>query len=140
LPKSFDILVVDDSPSDGDIFQAALQEAAPGVTAHWVDSGEKAIRYLNGNNGKGCPVRLVFLDWNMPLLNGWETLRQIREGPNGKVVPIVLLSSACGKADVKRAYQSGANAYFKKPMSFDEYIDRLRMLVNHWLRFAELPD
>ncbi len=139
MPKSFDILVVDDSPSDGDIFQAALHEAAPGVTVHWLDSGEKAIRYLNGNSVE-CPVRMIFLDWNMPVLNGLETLRQLREGANGKLVPIILLSSARNKADIKRAYQSGANAYFKKPMSFEEYIDRLRMLVNHWLHFAELPD
>jgi two-component system, chemotaxis family, response regulator Rcp1 len=137
-----DILLVDDSAADRFIFQEALREAAPEVRAHLVESGNEAIEFLGLEPGaaqKGCRVKLVLLDLNMPGLTGIETLRQIRSNSAGGNLPILILSSSQAKTDVDRAYWFGANAFVRKPGSLAEYIESLRVLVQHWFRVAELP-
>ncbi len=70
---------------------------------------------------------------------GIETLRQIRESSVIGSVPVVMLSSCRSRLDVERAYKLGANAFYKKPISFEGYVEKVRVLVQHWLCQAELP-
>lgn len=138
---SADILVVDDNRIDGQIFQEALREAAPTVVAHWVGSGEEAIRFLRREAeyaGIG-PVKLVVLDLHMPGLSGFETLRTIRSNPQMSRVPVLLFSSTKSTREIDRAYSLGANAVFSKPSSLERYVEKVRVMVQHWLQFVELP-
>lgn len=137
----FDILLVDDSPSDAKIFQAALEEAATRATVYWVASGEEALDFLNrqGRFSAAKPVKLVVLDVNMPGVDGLETLRRIKSAVTTNHVPVVLFSSAKALNTVDLAYALGANAYFSKPLSLESYIVKIRTLVEHWLVQAELP-
>jgi CheY-like chemotaxis protein len=139
--QHFDILLVDDSPADAKIFQEALREASTRASAYWVGSGEEAIDYLNqrGRFIDASPVKLVILDLNMPGIDGVETLRRIKGSTNVNHVPVVLLSSSRATDTVDLAYALGANAYFSKPLSLEHYIEKIRILVEHWLDFAELP-
>ncbi len=137
----FDILLVDDNLADAKIFQEALREASTRASAYWVGSGEEAIDYLN-RQGKfidATPVKIVVLDVNMPGIDGVETLRRIKSSTNINHIPVVLLSSSRAADTVDLAYALGANAYFSKPMSLEQYIQKIRILVEHWLDFAELP-
>jgi two-component system, response regulator len=141
MGPAIDILVVDDSMDDGYVFQEALAQANPEVSVLWVASGEEAIAFLLKGGGlmHTCPAKLVILDMRMPGLDGFETLRQIRESPVIGNVPVVMLSSCRSRLDVDHAYQLGANAFLKKPISFDGYVEKVRILVQHWLRSVELP-
>jgi CheY-like chemotaxis protein len=141
MGPAIDILVIDDSADDGYLFQEALSQACPDVSARWVASGEEAITFLLEGREllHTCPAKLIVLDINMPGLDGIETLRRIRESSLFGSVPVIMLSSCRSRVDVERAYGSGANAFFKKPISLEGYIERVRILVHHWLRLAELP-
>jgi CheY-like chemotaxis protein len=141
MGPAIDILVVDDSANDGYVFREALSQACPEISALWVASGEEAIAFLLKGREllHTCPAKLVVLDMNMPGLDGIETLRQIRESSVIGSVPVVMLSSCRSRLDVERAYGLGANAFFKKPISFEGYVEKVRILVQHWLRLAELP-
>lgn len=141
MGQAIDILVVDDSADDGYVFREALAQACPEISARWVSSGEEAIAFLlnGGELPHTCPAKLVVLDINMPGIDGIETLRQIRESSVIGSVPVVMLSSCRSRLDVERAYRLGANAFFKKPISFEGYIEKVRIIVHHWLRLAELP-
>jgi CheY-like chemotaxis protein len=137
----FDILLVDDNAADAKIFQEALREASTRANAYWVGSGEEAIDFLSqqGRFLDVAPVKMVVLDLNMPGMDGIETLRRIKSSATMNRVPIVLFSSAKATDTVDLAYSLGANAFFSKPVSLDHYIAKIRILVEHWLDFAELP-
>jgi CheY-like chemotaxis protein len=139
--QQFDILLVDDSAADAKIFQEALREASTRATAYWVGSGEEALDYLTqrGRFMDAVPVKMVVLDLNMPGIDGVETLRRIKSSTNMNHIPVVLLSSSRAPDTVDLAYALGANAYFSKPLSLEHYVEKIRVLVEHWLDFAELP-
>ena len=132
---------MDDSPADAKIFQESLLEASTRARVYWVCSGEEALQFLNQESrfaGVG-PVKLVVLDMNMPGMDGLETLRRIKSNPSVSRTPVVLLSSSRSPEEVDLAYALGANVYFSKPLSLENYVQKVRVLVQHWLDFAELP-
>jgi CheY-like chemotaxis protein len=140
LPN-FEILLIDDSPADAKIFEEALREACSRAHAYWVASGEEALDFLTQQgrfSGVGS-VKLVILDLNMPGIDGFNTLRRIRDNASISYIPIVVFSSAKAQEQVDLAYSLGANAYFSKPLSLERYIEKIRVLVQHWLDLAELP-
>jgi len=137
----FDILLVDDSPADAKLFQESLVEVSSRVRVYWVGSGEEAIEFLN-QQGRFIaigPVKLVLLDLNMPGMDGIETLRRVKINPVVNRVPVVVFSSSRAPQEVDRAYSLGANAFFSKPLSLESYVQKARILVQHWLDCAELP-
>ncbi len=140
-PERFDILLVDDSPADAKIFQEALAEACARVRVYWVGTGQEALDYLNqqGRFAGVGPVKLVILDLNMPGMDGMETLRAIKENPFTNRLPVVLLSSTRAAEEVDLAYSLGGNAFFSKPLSLENYVQKAKIIVQHWLDYAELP-
>jgi CheY-like chemotaxis protein len=137
----FDILLVDDSPADAKIFQEALLEVSARVRLYWVGTGEEALDFLTQQGrfrGIG-PVKMVVLDLNMPGLDGIETLRRIKMNPSISRIPAVVFSSSRAPQEVDRAYATGANAFFSKPLSLENYVQKAGILVRHWLDYAELP-
>lgn len=140
-PPGYEILLVDDSAADAKIFQESLAEASTRARVFWVSSGEDALQFLNQEGrffGVG-PVKLVVLDVNMPGMDGIETLRRIKSNPVANRIPVILLSSSRATEEVDLAYSIGANVYFSKPLSLENYVQKVRVLVQHWLDFAELP-
>jgi chemotaxis family two-component system response regulator Rcp1 len=137
----FDILLIDDSPADAKIFQEALLEASARASAYWVASGEEALEFITQQGrfeGVG-PVKLIVLDLNMPGMDGIEILRRMKMNPTISRLPVVLLSSSRSPEEVDLAYSLGANAYFSKPLSLENYIQKVKVMVQHWLDLAELP-
>ena len=139
--ESFDILLVDDSPADAKLFQESLTEVSSRVRVYWVGSGEEAIEFLNQQGrfvGIG-PVKMVLLDLNMPGMDGIDTLRRLKMNPVVNRVPVVVFSSSRAPQEVDLAYSLGANAFFSKPLSLESYVQKARIMVQHWLDCAELP-
>ena len=136
-----DILLVDDSEADRDLFRQALSEIDPEVRIRCVCSGDDALAILFEDRAVSSPhaARMVVMDLNMPGLDGIETLRAIRASKLVGSLPVILLSSSNAKRDVNRAYRFGANAFFTKPCAYEPYVEKLRALVRHWLALAELP-
>lgn len=134
----FQILLVEDSPADARAFQAALDEASTRAKLYWVATAAEAIEFLDrsGRFQDVQPVKLVILDLHLGEENGLNLLTRIRQN---YLVPVVFFTSSHDPKDVNRAYSNGANAYFTKPMSFEQYIEKARIIVQHWLDLAELP-
>ena len=84
-------------------------------------------------------MKLVILDLNMPGLNGFETLRCIRNSPELSCVPVIIFSSTKARGEIDRTYSLGANACFNKPNSLPVYFEQVRVVVQYWLQFAQLP-
>lgn len=136
-----DILLVDDSEADRDLFEHALGDIDPKVTIRCVCSGDDALAMLTEgpHTNARYTTRMIVMDLNMPGLDGIETLRAIRASGPLASLPVVILSSSNSKRDVNRAYHFGANAFFTKPSGYELYVEKIRTLIKHWLEIAELP-
>lgn len=108
-----------------------------------VQDGQECLDYLH-RRGKysdpaTCPrPRLLLLDLNMPKVDGFEVLTQLKSDPDLKFLPVVVLSSSSLETDVERSYDLGAAAYLVKPPHLDdlsEVIGKLHAFLEH----IELP-
>ena len=81
----------------------------------------------------------MLLDLKMPRMDGREVLRQIREDPGLRGIPVVILSSSKEESDLLQTYQLGANAYVVKPVAFDDFIGAVGKIGIFWALLNELP-
>lgn len=136
-----DILLVDDSEADARIFETALRDASSRARTYWVGTGTEALEFLEqrGRFQKAGAVKIVVLDLHLPGQNGFETLRQIKSDPNLARTPVIVLSTSTAQHEIDLAYSLGANAFFRKPITLERYVELVRALTQHWLDLARLP-
>jgi CheY-like chemotaxis protein len=139
--EQYQILLVDDSRSDAQIFEAALKEASPRARVYWVETGKEALEFLRQRGrfqGVGS-VRVVILDLHLQSEDGLSILRDIKSDPHLNRKPVVLFTSEVSQDEIDLAYSLGANAYFRKPITLESYIEHVRVLAQHWLDVVQLP-
>ena len=137
----FQILLVDDNAADAHIFENALQQAGTRARVWWVTNGQEALDFLRqrGRFEGVSPVKIVVLDLNLPGDDGFEILRRIKADPVLNRKPVILFTSAVSQAEVDLAYSLGANAYFRKPITLERYVEQVRIVAQYWLDLALLP-
>ena len=113
------ILIVDDEPEIGRILAVILRGAGFEVAA--VDGGRAALEHLAAS-----ATDLVLLDVTMPELDGFETLRRIREAPATARLPVLMLTAHAGAADRARAESLGADDFIAKPFDPADVVERIR--------------
>jgi CheY-like chemotaxis protein len=132
------ILLVEDNRLDVELTLDAFREAHLGNTIHVARNGREALDYIFGEgeytNREAYPMPdLVLLDLKLPGIDGHEVLRRIKATPCLKRLPVVILTSSEEEADRARCYESGANSYLVKPVSFEGFLKVVRQLGHYWL-------
>jgi CheY-like chemotaxis protein len=130
------ILLVDDDADDRLLFCEAWQETAPEVVLYTSANGRKALTALDNKEIK-IPD-LIFLDINMPLMNGWQFLAIIKERDAFKHIPVIMYSTSSHGEDVEKACQFGALCFFVKPVGFKDLKKCLAIVAEH-LRKNTMP-
>lgn len=127
------VLLVDDDSRDRELAVAALGKTHPHLQIRTAAGGEQAIRLLQGREGDapGCPD-LVILDYKMPRLSGADVLRAVRQDPQACRSPIVVFSASDSERDIEECYALGANAYVRKPASYQELASTLGAVASFW--------
>jgi len=110
------LLHVEDDDAMAFAFQAALVEVNIQATVYHVSDGEQALEYLR--RGAIRPD-VVFLDVNLPRVDGWQMLKEMRADDSLSSIPVVILSTSSRKADKDRAKALGVQHYLAKPSTFD---------------------
>jgi len=115
----YKIVLTDDDPDDQDFFREALLEIGFPGTLECYNNGQELVNFLTDKNN---PVPdLVFLDLNMPILSGLETLQQIRDIEQFSKIPIIAIySTSSSPSDKEKSLLAGANAYITKPSQFSD--------------------
>jgi CheY-like chemotaxis protein len=131
--------LVDDNSADVRLVKEAIAECGVDVQVRAVSSGEEGLACLRRRAPGEAAVDLVFLDLNLPGLNGQEVLAEAKRDPVLRSVPIVVLSSSAALDDVALAYAAHANSYVVKPESFDECVNQMRCLLTYWCKAVLLP-
>ena len=102
-----------------------LGEAHELIEAH---NGEIALGLLAENS----KIDLILLDLNMPKMNGFEFLKQLRAHTDLKYLPTVVLTTSINRSDLKQAYSIGVAGYLVKPLKYDDYVLKIATLLNYW--------
>jgi CheY-like chemotaxis protein len=122
MQKVFSIVVADDDLDDQELIAAAFGEAKVRVVVNAVFDGIQLLDYLLGINrfkGRTMPD-LVLLDLNMPLMDGFEALRQLRQYPTLKKLPVYIVSVSRSEEDKTKALELGATGFYSKGASSKE--------------------
>jgi CheY-like chemotaxis protein len=138
------ILLVEDNSKDVFLIQRAFRKAGITTPLQVVSDGDAAVKYLGGeapySDRTTYPLPVfVLLDLKLPRRSGTEVLMWIRQQPQLRRLPVIVLTSSREYADVNRIYDLGANAYIVKPPDFDQLVDILKTLNLHWMIYNEKP-
>ncbi|UZR93353.1 response regulator [Chondrinema litorale] len=142
--KPIVILYADDDPEDRMLAQDAFEESRLANDLHFVEDGEELMDYLL-NRGKYEDEKqypnpgLILLDLNMPRKDGREAIKEIKDVPKLKPIPIVVLTTSRAEEDILKTYNLGINSFITKPVTFEGLVDIMKTLGKYWFEIVELP-
>jgi CheY-like chemotaxis protein len=138
-------LLVDDDAQDRTFLRDAFRESGMDAEFRELTSGEQLLEYLNRRGtfsaAEDAPApSLILLDLNMPRKDGRQVLKDLKTDPELRAIPVVILTTSTADEDVKTSYESGANSFITKPMSFDGWIHLVESLGVYWFKTVSLPE
>ena len=139
--KPIEILLVEDSPSDAALTKEALEAGKIANHLSRVVDGVEAMDYLRqkGQFAKAARPDLIMLDLNLPRKDGREVLRELKDDPALKAIPVIVLTTSRSDKDILQSYQLNANCYITKPVDFQKFIDMVKSIEQFWLTVVTLP-
>ena len=137
------ILLVEDSPKDVELTLAALSKCQLANDIDIARDGVEALDYLYARGSfagrdTGEPA-VVLLDLKLPRVDGLEVLEAIRNDPNLRQVPVVMLTSSREEKDIVTSYRLGVNAFVVKPVGFKEFLEAIQDIGIFWAILNEPP-
>lgn len=126
------ILLVEDNPVDIDLTLRAFKLRKLSNPIIVVRDGEEAISWIDKwENGEMLPV-VILLDLKLPKVHGLDVLKAFKSHSEFKKIPIVILTTSADNADIKTAYEFGANSYIVKPVNFEKFIQVVEKIELYW--------
>ena len=138
------ILIAEDTPDDQILLRRALERVkkeCPDFTYVMVENGMEAQRYLEGKetyaDQEKYPVAaLVLSDIKMPVMDGFELLKWVRDHRGMARTPVILFSTSNMQKDIQRAYDLGANTFFTKPHNPAQLEHWAKTFAEYWCKLA----
>lgn len=128
--KSVTILYAEDDEEDRFLFLEGAQFVNESIKIFHVENGKEVLRYLAAlDPGEELPLAIVS-DLRMPLCDGLELLRIVKQNIRWKQIPVILFSTSSSHADISLATQLGVRAYFTKPGTYKEFIEIVDRILN----------
>jgi chemotaxis family two-component system response regulator Rcp1 len=136
-----EVLLVEDSPGDVRLTREALKDAKVHISLHVATDGIEAMAFLEraGRHTLAPRPDLILLDLNLPRKDGREVLKEIKESPIFRSIPVVILTTSASEADVLHSYNLHANCYITKPVDLDGFLTVVRSIDSFWLSVVKLP-
>ena len=139
--KPIDILLVEDNAGDSRLAIEALKESKLRNNLHIVTDGMEAMDFLY-KRGKHLQVPrpdLILLDLNLPKKDGREVLAEIKNDPDLKRIPVVILTISKAEEDVLKTYNLHANCFITKPLDLNQFVTVVKSIEDFWLTIVKLP-
>jgi len=142
-PELKRILLVEDALNDIELTLAALEENHLANEVLVARDGEEALDYLHRRGvwklrAEGNPA-VVLLDLKLPKVDGLEVLTDIRNDPQLRMIPVVMLTSSREERNLVQSYALGANAYVVKPVDFHDFVNALKKVGLFWAVINQPP-
>jgi CheY-like chemotaxis protein len=140
------ILMAEDDEEDQLFVREALEASGYPFDLFCVKDGQALLEYLN-MSGRNLDIPnpiaplpdIILLDLNMPRKDGREVLSDLKNSPNFKSIPIVVLTTSSSEADILASYEIGANTYITKPVTDEGLLCALQAIAHYWFEIAQLP-
>lgn len=140
-PKPIEILLVEDNPGDVRLTREALKEEKICNQLHVAKDGEEALDFLLQRKGFAKAPRpdIILLDLNLPKKSGQEVLAEIKDNPDLRCIPVVILTTSEADEDILKAYENHANCYISKPVDLQKFMDIVKRIETFWFSIVKLP-
>ena len=141
-----DILLVEDNPDHVELALHVLEEHKVANNIHVIRDGAEALDFLFGTGdyeardpAEDAP-KVVLLDLKLPLVDGLEVLRAVKDDPRTQQIPVVVMTSSTEERDIVESYRLGVNSYIVKPVDFEQFSDCMREIGQYWLLLNKPPN
>ncbi len=140
-----EILLVEDNDADVELTLLALRGENICNKINVVRDGAEALDFVFCRNQyqsrAGAPLpKLVLLDLKLPKVDGLEVLRQLKQDPRTRIIPVVILTASREENDLVAGYKLGTNSYIQKPVDFSQFRERVKQLGLYWLVVNQVPE
>ncbi len=130
-----EVILIKDGKEAIDYFQKACQRE-PCQTSPLKQSVTSID--LDGDDKSGFQIDLVILDLNLPKVSGMDILKFLKQNSMYRSIPVVVLSTSSDEKTIKEAYENGANGYVTKPVSYDGFVEKIKILSNYFGEYDKL--
>jgi CheY-like chemotaxis protein len=138
--RKLTLLLVEDDEVDVMNVRRALRSNRLGHVLRVAHDGVEALELLRSARDRKVEVlpQLILLDLNLPRMNGFEFLRELRADPELKRLVVIVLTTSDDERDVRAAYALNVAGYMVKPVAFGTFVDVVNALDRYW-SCSELP-
>lgn len=138
------ILIAEDDADDRYLLQTAFAEKGYDEKIEFVENGVEVLAYLHAIQKSPEPENrvlpaFILLDLNMPKKDGREVLKEIKQHPVFKSIPVIIFTTTKNEGEIRRCYELGANSYVVKPISFESLLTVVQNIRNYWFQTASIP-
>ena len=138
------ILLVEDNLDDEKLTLRAMKKNNIVNDIIIARDGAEALEYIFAKGkyeGRDILDRpqVILLDLNLPKLDGRAVLKEIKESPGLRRIPVVILTTSSQEEDILRSYDLGVNSYITKPLRMEGFIEVVRDLERYWFELVVLP-
>lgn len=122
-------LLADDDADDRELFSDALFKIHSSIICHCVSDGKEVLEKLDTK--EFTKPDIIFLDINMPVMNGWQCLKKLKETEAYKHIPVIMFSTSSHQRDANIALDLGALCFFTKPGDFNQLKNILEVIASN---------
>ncbi len=139
--KPAQILLVEDNEDDVELTLEAFKESKVTMDVHVVENGVNAMKFLRRQDEYKDKPRpdLILLDLNLPIMDGREVLKEIRDDQELTDLPVVVLTTSQSDEDISQVYKMHANCYITKPVDFAQFSIVINQIEGFWFQLVKLP-
>ncbi len=138
--KEVHVLLVEDNEGDIVLTLDAFEESKIRTRISVVKNGAEALDFLynRGDYLKEGRPDLILLDINIPVYNGHDVLKKIKEDASLKTIPVIMLTTSTNQNDINKAYENHSNSYVTKPIDMEDFLKTILKIEQFWLQLSKL--
>ena len=142
--KTVTILMADDDLEDQMLVRNAWEKSRLNNDLRFVGDGEQLMDYLHRRGAYADPIDsprpgVILLDLNMPKKDGYEALEEIKNDPDLRRIPVVVLTTSKAEEDIICSYNLGVSGFITRPVTFKGLVEAIKALGRYWFEIVELP-
>jgi len=138
------ILLIEDDIDHADLITEVLEKNGIKNEIILMKDGQEVIdyfqgKYVNTTERIADKISLIVLDLNLPKIDGMDVLRFLKKNPGYCSIPVVIFSTTSEVRVIAEGYKNGANSFITKPISYENFVEKMKILKEYWLKTCVLP-
>lgn len=133
------IHLIEDNDEDYDTFNYVLKKLGLAYTVKRYKTGRSAVDTILQQDHNSLANSIIFLDLNLPGMDGKAVLKALREDQVTRKVPIVVITTSKLPKDINECYEYGANTFVHKPLEFNKLKETIKCITDYWFNISQLP-